>query len=69
MQVTDLAMDGNDSSGGNGLRIKSDISRGGKVNNIVYNGICMRNVKEPLVFDPFYSTAKGSSTRTSPTSS
>ncbi|WP_197388868.1 glycoside hydrolase family 28 protein [Ralstonia pseudosolanacearum] len=60
MQVTDLAMDGNDSPGGNGLRIKSDISRGGKVNNIVYNGICMRNVKAPLVFDPFYSSAKGS---------
>lgn len=59
MLVTDLTMDGNDSSGGNGLRIKSDVSRGGKVNNIVYDGICMRNVKEPLVFDPFYSSAKG----------
>ncbi|MDB0567630.1 glycoside hydrolase family 28 protein [Ralstonia solanacearum] len=60
MLVTDLTMDGNDSSAGNGLRIKSDASRGGKVTNIVYDGICMRNVKEPLVFDPFYSSAKGS---------
>ena len=59
MLVTDLVMDGNDSSGGGGLRIKSDASRGGHVDNIVYNGICMRNVKAPLVFDPFYSSSKG----------
>ena len=59
MTVTDLAMDGYDSANGNGLRIKSDVSRGGTVSNITYSGVCMRNVAQPLVFDPFYSTATG----------
>lgn len=37
-----------------GLRIKSDVSRGGPVENITYRNICMRNVRAPIVLDPFY---------------
>ncbi|MEJ8795031.1 glycoside hydrolase family 28 protein [Trinickia caryophylli] len=58
--VTDLTMDGHDSPNGNGLRIKSDSSRGGVVRNVRYENVCMRNVHQPLVFDPYYSSAKGS---------
>lgn len=57
--VTELSMDGHDSPNGNGLRIKSDASRGGLVDGIRYSNICMRNVAQPLIFDPFYSSASG----------
>jgi len=59
MVVTDLSIDGNDSPNGNGLRIKSDSSRGGNVQNVSYSQICLRNLRRPLVFDPFYSSATG----------
>jgi polygalacturonase len=57
--VTDLVMDGMDSPVGNGLRIKSDASRGGRVRDIVFEHICMRNVAHPLVFDTYYSDRPG----------
>ena len=57
--VNDLSIDGYDSGNGGGLRIKSDSSRGGKVDTVTYSQICMRNVRRPLVFDPFYSTSTG----------
>jgi polygalacturonase len=57
--VTDLAVDGNDSPNGNGLRIKSDSSRGGSVDAVTYSQVCMKNVRRPLVFDSFYSTSTG----------
>ncbi len=57
--VTELSVDGHDSPNGNGLRIKSDASRGGIVDGIRYSNVCMRNVAQPLVFDPFYSSASG----------
>jgi polygalacturonase len=60
LAVTDLSIDGFDSDNGGGLRIKSDSSRGGKVDSVTYSGICMRNVRRPLVFDPFYSSSTGS---------
>lgn len=60
MKVWDLVTDGNDNGGGVGLRIKSDSSRGGEVKNVLYQSVCMRRVKEPLVFDPFYSSSTGS---------
>ncbi|MBV9084157.1 MAG: hypothetical protein JOZ62_15885, partial [Acidobacteriaceae bacterium] len=40
-----------------GLRIKSDRSRGGLVQYISYSNVCMQNVYNPLVFDPFYSSS------------
>ena len=53
--VCDLSLDG----GQNGLRIKSDASRGGLVQQISYTDVCMRGVSNPLVFDSYYSTATG----------
>jgi len=53
--VDDLTIDGAD----NGLRIKSDRSRGGLVHQVVYRNICIRNVPNPLVFTPHYTTFGG----------
>ncbi len=53
--VDDLTIDGAD----NGLRIKSDRSRGGLVHQVVYRNICIRNVPNPLVFTPHYTTFSG----------
>lgn len=55
MQVEDLTIDGAD----NGIRIKSDRSRGGLVHDITYRDVCMRGVKNPLVFTPLYSALPG----------
>lgn len=49
--VTDLSIDGAD----NGLRIKSNSSRGGLVKNVVYEDVCIRNVKNPIYMDSNYS--------------
>ena len=43
----------------NGLRIKSDASNGGVVDQISYNTVCMSGVKNPLVIDPNYSASSG----------
>lgn len=53
--VDDLTIDGAD----NGLRIKSDPSRGGLVHDVTYRNVCIRNVRNPLVFTPHYTTFKG----------
>lgn len=63
--VKNDTLSGSDSSGNlstsdNGIRIKSDSSRGGKVSQVTYTGICMTGVKHPLVFDPYYSSSTGS---------
>ena len=55
MLVEDLTIDGAD----NGLRIKSDRSRGGLVHDIVYRNVCIRNSPNPLVFTPLYTTFSG----------
>jgi polygalacturonase len=52
VKVCDLSLDGTS----NGIRIKSDISRGGLVTGISYTDVCMRNVSAPLVFNPFYTS-------------
>jgi polygalacturonase len=49
--VTDLSIDGAD----NGLRIKSNSSRGGLVKNIVYEDVCIRDTKNPIYMDSNYS--------------
>jgi len=53
--VDDLTIDGAD----NGIRIKSDSSRGGLVHDIVYKDVCMRDVKNPLLFTPRYTNREG----------
>jgi polygalacturonase len=55
VEVSDLTIDG----ANNGLRIKSNTSRGGLVHQVSYNKICMRGVKNPILMDPFYSTERG----------
>jgi polygalacturonase len=55
VSVCDLSLDGTD----NGLRIKSDSSRGGLVQGIAYSDVCIRNSRHPLVFDPYYSSSTG----------
>ncbi len=53
--VRDLTIDGAD----NGLRIKSDRSRGGLVENVAFEDVCIRNSPNPLVFTPMYTTFAG----------
>jgi polygalacturonase len=48
--VKNLTLDGAD----NGIRIKSNRSRGGVVERITYSNICMRNVRSPIVLDTQY---------------
>jgi polygalacturonase len=50
IRVSDLTIDGAD----DGLRIKSDASRGGPVRDVAYENVCIRDTKEPIVMDPFY---------------
>ena len=54
--VRNLTLDGTT----NGIRIKSDLSRGGLVHNVTYDNVCMRNVKYPLLLTTHYSRATGS---------
>jgi len=55
IRVTDLTIDGAD----NGLRIKSDRSRGGLVEDVSYENVCMRNVMNPIVLTTMYTTFPG----------
>jgi polygalacturonase len=48
--VEDLSIDGAD----NGLRIKSNSTRGGDVHGIVYRDVCIRNTKNPIYMDSDY---------------
>jgi polygalacturonase len=51
MLVTDLSIDGAD----NGIRIKSNQSRGGEVHDIRYDDVCIRDTKNPIFMDTHYS--------------
>ncbi|GGG74539.1 glycoside hydrolase family 28 protein [Edaphobacter dinghuensis] len=53
IRVTDLSLDGPD----NGIRIKSNASRGGLVHDVVYDDICIRNSPNPITFDTGYTAA------------
>jgi polygalacturonase len=50
IRVTDLSIDGAD----NGLYIKSNWTRGGRVEDIVYEDICIRNTENPVLIDSHY---------------
>ncbi len=51
IRVSDLSVDGAD----NGIRIKSNSSRGGLVQDIVYEDVCIRDTKNPILMDSNYS--------------
>jgi polygalacturonase len=51
IRVTDLTIDGAD----NGIRIKSNSSRGGLVHDVIYEDICIRGTKNPILMDSNYS--------------
>jgi polygalacturonase len=63
VNVYDLSIDGTGTglSGGssNGIRIKSDPSRGGLVTNVTYSDVCVRDLTNPILITPRYSTATG----------
>ncbi len=54
IRVTDLSIDGAD----NGLRIKSNETRGGKVRDVVYEDVCIRATKNPVYMDTHYAFLK-----------
>jgi len=43
----------------NGIRIKSDPSRGGLVQDVTYENVCIRNVTNPIVLTPRYTNFSG----------
>lgn len=51
IRVTDLSIDGAD----NGLRVKSNSSRGGIVKDVTYEDVCIRDTKNPILMDSNYS--------------
>ncbi|MXV36047.1 MULTISPECIES: glycoside hydrolase family 28 protein [unclassified Saccharibacter] len=53
--VKNLALDGTTS----GLRIKSDTTRGGEVQNVTYENICLRSNRWPIFFDTHYEGRDG----------
>ena len=58
--VSDLSLDGPD----NGIRIKSNGSRGGLTHDVMYDDVCVRNSPNPITLDTGYTaagTAKGDS--------
>jgi polygalacturonase len=65
INVYDLSIDGTNTGltngSSNGIRIKSDPSRGGVVSDVSYRDICVRQLWNPILLMPKYSTATGSS--------
>jgi len=65
INVFDLSIDGSIDTGGaprvdlNGIRIKSDPSRGGVVNTIMYTDVCMRDLPNPIIITPHYAKVEG----------
>jgi polygalacturonase len=53
IRVSDLSLDGPD----NGIRIKSNGSRGGLVHDVVYDDVCVRDSPNPITFDTGYTAA------------
>jgi polygalacturonase len=56
LRVLDLSIDGAD----NGLRIKSNSTRGGLVDDVAYEDVCIRATKNPIVLDTTYSSPDSS---------
>ncbi|WP_423596942.1 glycoside hydrolase family 28 protein [Roseateles sp. MS654] len=58
VRVDDVSFDGLEDPQSNGIRIKTYDSVGGPVSNVVFSNICMRNMKQPMIFTPYYSSGK-----------
>jgi polygalacturonase len=62
MLVNNVNMAGEPTDGNqNGLRIKSALDRGGLVQNITYENICLRDIYRPIYVTPLYNTNSGTS--------
>jgi polygalacturonase len=65
IKVYDLTVDGTVGMEGkpdkyhNGLRIKSDPSRGGLVTDVSYTDVCIRDVMNPILITPLYANLPG----------
>jgi len=63
LHVYDLSIDGLLPSGNagnvnlNGIRIKSDQSRGGIVRNVTYEDVCLRGLANPILLNPDYDSS------------
>jgi polygalacturonase len=55
IRVLDLSIDGAD----NGIRIKSNSTRGGLVHDVVYEDVCIRDTKNPIYMDTHYTATVG----------
>ncbi len=55
IRVEDLSIDGAD----NGLRIKSNVTRGGLVQDIEYDDVCIRDTRNPIYMDSNYTASVG----------
>jgi polygalacturonase len=53
IRVSDLSLDGPD----NGIRIKSNGSRGGLVHDVIYDNVCVRDSPNPITLDTGYTAA------------
>jgi polygalacturonase len=51
IRVKNLSIDGAD----NGIRIKSNSSRGGPVRDVVYEDVCIKDTRNPILMDSNYS--------------
>jgi polygalacturonase len=51
IRVSDLSIEGSD----NGLRIKSNVTRGGLVHGVVFEDVCIRDTANPIFMDTSYS--------------
>ncbi|HET7506389.1 MAG TPA: pectinesterase family protein [Kofleriaceae bacterium] len=64
VHVYDLTIDGSMGTGSapdvdiNGIRIKSDVSRGGLVKDVLYENVCLRNLPNPIILNPHYDPTK-----------
>ncbi|HEX4749127.1 MAG TPA: glycosyl hydrolase family 28 protein [Bryobacteraceae bacterium] len=56
--VSDLTIDGAD----NGIRIKSNSTRGGLVENVTYDDVCIRDTKNPIYMDTNYTAGYSNQT-------
>jgi polygalacturonase len=51
IRIEDLSLDGPD----NGIRITSNPTQGGLVEDVIYQDVCIRNSRSPIVFDTAFS--------------